>query len=107
MAASGYCRGFGELPIAAIDEDRVRDCLDEMLELVAGGELSPKTVNNARTCLSMTLGEPVRRGHWPTTRAGTSLGSRRSAASWTTWVPTRSSAASRRAATSIPRWPNS
>lgn len=53
---------FGELPIAAIDEDRVRDWLDEMLELVADGELSPKTVNNARTCLSMTLGEAVRRG---------------------------------------------
>jgi integrase len=53
---------FGELPIVSVDEDRVRDWLEEMLELVADGELSPKTVNNARTCLSMTLGEAVRRG---------------------------------------------
>ena len=34
-----------------------------MSELVADGELSAKTVNNARTCLSMTLGEAVRRRH--------------------------------------------
>ena len=34
-----------------------------MAELVDAGELSAKTVNNARTCLSMTLGEAVRRGH--------------------------------------------
>jgi integrase len=34
-----------------------------MAELVADGELKPKTVNNARTCLSMTLGEAVRRRH--------------------------------------------
>ena len=33
----------------------------EMAELVDDGELSAKTVNNARTCLSMTLGEAVRR----------------------------------------------
>ena len=32
-----------------------------MAELVADGELSAKTVNNARTSLSMTLGEAVRR----------------------------------------------
>ena len=54
---------FGELRLAAIDEDRVRDWLAEMAELVDDGELSAKTVNNARTCLSMTLGEAVRRGH--------------------------------------------
>ena len=34
-----------------------------MAELVADGELSAKTVNNARTCLSMALGEAVRRRH--------------------------------------------
>jgi integrase len=52
---------FGELRLTAIDEDRIRDWLADMAELVADGELSPKTVNNARTCLSMTLGEAVRR----------------------------------------------
>jgi integrase len=36
-----------------------------MAELVADGALSAKTVNNARTCLSMTLGEAVRRRHLP------------------------------------------
>jgi integrase len=56
---------FGDMAITAIDEKRVRDWLDEMLELVAHGELSPKTVNNARTCLSMTLGEAVRHRHLP------------------------------------------
>jgi integrase len=54
---------FGELKLAAIDEDRVRAWLTEMAELVDAGELNAKTVNNARTCLSMTLGEAVRRGH--------------------------------------------
>ena len=53
---------FGELRLAAIDEDRVRGWLAEMAELVDAGELNAKTVNNARTCLSMTLGEAVRRG---------------------------------------------
>ena len=48
-----------------IDEDRIREWLAEMAELVADGELSAKTVNNARTCLSMTLGEAVRRRHIP------------------------------------------
>ncbi|MDA0161252.1 site-specific integrase [Solirubrobacter ginsenosidimutans] len=54
---------FGELRLAAIDEDRVRDWLSDMAEIVADDELSPKTVNNARTCLSMALGEAVRRRH--------------------------------------------
>jgi integrase len=54
---------FGELKLTAVDEDRVRSWLAEMAELVADGELSSKTVNNARTCLSMTLGEAVRRRH--------------------------------------------
>ena len=34
-----------------------------MADLVDDGELKPKTVNNAPTCLSMTLGEAVRRRH--------------------------------------------
>ena len=54
---------FGDLHLAAIDEDKVREWLAEMAELVAEGELSAKTVNNARTCLSMTLGEALRRRH--------------------------------------------
>jgi len=54
---------FGDLRLTAIDEDRVRDWLADMVELVDDGELSPKTVNNARTCLSMALGEAVRRRH--------------------------------------------
>jgi integrase len=56
---------FGGLRLTAIDEDRVRVGLTEMAELVADGELSAKTVNNARTCLSMTLGEAVRPRHLP------------------------------------------
>ncbi len=56
---------FGELKLTAVDEDRVRNWLAEMAELVSDGELSSKTVNNARTCLSMTLGEAVRRRHLP------------------------------------------
>jgi integrase len=56
---------FGALKMAAVDEDRIRDWLAQMAELVADGELSAKTVNNARTCLSMTLGEAVRRRHIP------------------------------------------
>jgi hypothetical protein len=48
---------FGALRLTAIDEDRVRDWLTETAELAVDGELSSKTVNNARTCLSMTLGE--------------------------------------------------
>lgn len=52
---------FGELRLATIDQDRVRDWIGDMAELVADGELRPKTVNNARTCLAMTPGEAVRR----------------------------------------------
>jgi len=53
---------FGELKLAAIDEDHVRAWLAELAEHVAAGDLNAKTVNNARTCLSMTLSEAVRRG---------------------------------------------
>lgn len=52
---------FGDLRLPAIDEDCVRDWLADMTDLVIDGELRPKTVNHARTCLSMTLGEAVRR----------------------------------------------
>ena len=41
----------------------MRGWLAEMAELVEAGELAPKTVNNARTCLSVALNEAVRRGH--------------------------------------------
>jgi integrase len=67
-AAQGRLRllpTFGELKLAAVDEDRVRAWLAGMAQLVAAGELSAKTVNNSRTCLSMTLNEAVRRGHLP------------------------------------------
>jgi integrase len=56
---------FGALKLAAVDEDRVRDWLAAMAERVADRELCAKTVNNARACLSMTLGEAVRRRHIP------------------------------------------
>jgi integrase len=56
---------FGPLKLAAVDEDRVRGWLAEMAELVADGEVSAETINNARTCLSMTLGEAVRRRYIP------------------------------------------
>jgi len=54
---------FGDLRLTAIDADRIRDWLADMADLVDDGELKPDTVNNARTCLSMTLGEAVRRRH--------------------------------------------
>lgn len=52
---------LGELKLTQVDEDCVRDWLADMADRVADDELKPKTVNNARTCLSMTLGEAVRR----------------------------------------------
>jgi hypothetical protein len=54
---------FGDDRFSAIDEDRVRDWLDTMVELIDAGELAPKTVNNARTYLSVVLNEAARRGH--------------------------------------------
>lgn len=53
---------FGDDPLSKIDDDRVREWLFGMAELVEAGEIAPKTVNNARTCLSMTFNEAVRRG---------------------------------------------
>jgi integrase len=53
---------FGGDPLSKIDEDRVREWLEPMIELVEAGELAAKTVNNARTWLSVALNEAVRRG---------------------------------------------
>ena len=86
---------FGDLRLAAIDEDRVRDWIGDMSELITDGELSPKTVNNARTCLSMALGEAVRRRHLPRIRAATCPSSPSNAPRSTTCAPTRSSATAR------------
>jgi integrase len=56
---------FGPVNVSAIDEDLVRDWLGTMSELVEEDELAPKTVNNARTCLSVALNEAYRRGLLP------------------------------------------
>jgi hypothetical protein len=53
---------LGPKRLSAIDEDLLRDeWWADMVELVEAGELAPKTVNNTRTCLSVALGEAVRR----------------------------------------------
>ena len=53
---------LGPKRLSAIDEDLLRDeWWTAMVELVEAGELAPKTVNNTRTCLSVALGEAVRR----------------------------------------------
>jgi len=56
---------FGDDRLAPIDETRVRAWLSGMAASVDAGELAPKTVNNARTCLSVALGEALRRGLIP------------------------------------------
>jgi integrase len=56
---------FGDVPLARMDEERVRIWLATMAERVEGGELSAKTVNNARTCLAVALNEACRRGLIP------------------------------------------
>jgi integrase len=56
---------LGTDPLAKLDEERVRAWLATMVELVEAGELAPKTVNDARTCLSVALNEAVRRGLVP------------------------------------------
>ena len=53
---------LGDVPLAGMDEDRVRGWLAAMAERVEAGEISAKTVNNARTCLSVALNEAARRG---------------------------------------------
>ena len=56
---------FGGDQLSSIDPDRVRDWLAVMVELVEAGELSPKTVNNARTYLSVALNASVLAAAWP------------------------------------------
>jgi integrase len=53
---------LGSTPLARIDEQLGRHWMSEMIALVEAGELAPKTVNNARTCLSVALNEAQRRG---------------------------------------------
>jgi len=53
---------LGSTPLARINEQLVRCWMDEMVALVEAGELAPKTVNNARTCLSVALNDAQRRG---------------------------------------------
>ena len=53
---------FGEMRISDIDETAVRKWLGAMMQRIEAGELAPKTVNNARTCLSVALKEAVRQG---------------------------------------------
>jgi integrase len=56
---------FGDDGLAKVDEERVREWLSTMVELVEAGDLAPKTVNNARTWLAVALNEAVRRGWVP------------------------------------------
>ena len=56
---------FGSERLSSIDSESVRDWLAVMVELVEADEISPKTVNNARTYLSMAFTEAVRRGMLP------------------------------------------
>ncbi len=53
---------LGATPLARIEEPLVRRWMAEMVARVEAGELAPKTVNNARTCLSVALNEASRRG---------------------------------------------
>jgi hypothetical protein len=56
---------FGDEPLARINEDRVREWLARMADLVEAGAVAPKIVNNARTCLSVALKDATRRGLMP------------------------------------------
>jgi Phage integrase family len=53
---------FGDVPIARLDEAAVRQWMADMVEHVEAGRISAKTINNARTCLSVALNEACRRG---------------------------------------------
>jgi hypothetical protein len=53
---------FGRDLLSSIDSERVREWLAEMTELVDAGALAPKTVNNARTYLSVAFNVAMRRG---------------------------------------------
>ena len=56
---------FADSELATIDEHDVREWLALMYENVAAGELSAKTVNNARTWLAVVFNEAVRRRLMP------------------------------------------
>ena len=56
---------FGATPIARLDERAVRRWMAAMVKRVEAGEISAKTVNNARTCLSVALNEACRLGLIP------------------------------------------
>jgi integrase len=53
---------FSEVPLARLDEELVRTWLGEMATRVESGKIAAKTINNARTCLSVALNEACRRG---------------------------------------------
>jgi hypothetical protein len=56
---------FDDMPLGAVDEERVRAWFSALARRVEQGELSAKTANNARTCLSVALNEAARRGLVP------------------------------------------
>lgn len=56
---------FENVPLGAVDEDRVRAWFAALAARVEEGELSAKTANNARTCLSVALNGAARRGLIP------------------------------------------
>ena len=56
---------FATTPLARLDEEAVRRWLAAMMVVVEAGEISAKTINNARTCLSVALNEASRRGLIP------------------------------------------
>jgi integrase len=56
---------FEEVPLGAIDEDRIRAWFAALAARVQASELSAKTANNARTCVSVALNEATRRGLLP------------------------------------------
>ena len=53
---------FATVPLTRIDEDLVRAWLATMAGLVDAGDIAAKTINNARTCLSVALNDACRRG---------------------------------------------
>jgi hypothetical protein len=56
---------FEDVPLGAIDEDRVRAWFAALAQRVEEGVLAAKTANNAWTCLSVALNEAARRGLIP------------------------------------------
>jgi hypothetical protein len=65
MAIAGRLRlkpFFGQKKMSQIDEELVREFMNEMADLVATGDLKPKTVDNTRTYLAIALGDAKRKG---------------------------------------------